>query len=173
MVNDIIINGIARTGKDTFIDLFRQSNPNTYVHNISSIDPFRTIPDLFGWEGIKNDDYRMCLYWLKQASKYINNYPTRFLLQKRETVLSLTRSMDIVIFYHIREPEEIDLLLKELPEAATLLIRGEERIEEFCPPSDMDVLEYSYDFIVYNRGTLEDLEKEAKAFKRRIDDFQA
>ena len=172
MVYDIIINGIARTGKDTFIDLFQKANQDMYVHNVSSIDPFRKIPEAFGWNGEKDDNYRMCLHLLKQASKHIDNYPTRFLLKKRETVLSLTQNMDITIFYHIREPKEIDLLLKELPEAVTLIIRGDEETEKACPPSDNEVLDYDYDFRVFNRGTLTHLRDEAEAFKRRIDDFR-
>ena len=174
MVNDIIINGIAQAGKDTFIEQFRQSNPDAYIFNLSSIDPFRKMPEAFGWKGGKDNNYRMCLHLLKQASKYINNYPTRDLLSRRNTAIASNESekKDLYIFYHIREPNEIEELLIKLPEAITLIIRGDERIENACPPSDIGVLEYEYDLQVFNRFNLENLRKEAELFKRRINDFQ-
>jgi CO dehydrogenase nickel-insertion accessory protein CooC1 len=43
----IIINGRGTSGKDTFIELFAKSYPNT-THNISSIDPIKDIAYIGG-----------------------------------------------------------------------------------------------------------------------------
>ncbi len=172
MVNDIIINGIARTGKDTFIEAFARSH-SAPVLNISSIDPFRKIPEMFGWNGEKDDDYRMCLHLLKRASKCIDNYPINFLLQERKKFIEENDGEeDIYIFYHIREPNEIEEFLKELPFALSLIIRGDEETENACPESDAEVLEYGYDLQVFNRLSLNRLIMEAEDFPRRVDEFR-
>ena len=166
MVYDVIINGTSRTGKDTFIDFVGDVlHGEVYVHNISSIDPFREIPIRFGWKGKKDDDYRTCLHLLKEASTYIDDFPTRFLLQERERVLQQGSFLkDTMIFYHIREPKEILSLMLRLPAVTTLLIKGSEEMGVLSSPSDAEVFQFNYDITISNRGTLSELKTQAKLF---------
>ena len=170
MIYDIVLNGLAQVGKDTFIEYVEKAlGSEAYVHNVSSIDPFRDIPKMFGWNGRKDDDYRMCLKLLKEASTYIGDYPNRFLLLTRaDVIFNNAKSDNIYIFYHVREPEEIKKLKSLLPELITVLLRGNHIIEQNFPPSDINVLNYQYDITVYNRGSLKDLQKTTKNFIKEL-----
>ncbi len=67
----IIINGVARSGKDTFIDIFKSLNPNTI--NISSIDKVKELAREMGWDGTKDDKSRKFLSDLKDLWTDYNN----------------------------------------------------------------------------------------------------
>ena len=74
-----------------------------------------------------------------------------------------------VVFIHCREPKEIDKLLKEFQDydPVTLLIRRKvaESVEQIND-SDNSVLDYSYDYTIYNDSTLSWLRNEAVIFLR-------
>lgn len=175
MVYDIVLNGLAKTGKDTFINLVGKAGlGDTFVYNVSSIDPFREIPKLFGWDGEKTDDYRMCLKLLKEASVCIDDFPNRFLLDMRKKVIKDYEDFleNIFIFYHIREPGEILKLKERIPKLITVLLRGKDEIEENFPASDIEVLDYQYDITVENKGNLEDLLATAEHFLKYVKEMK-
>jgi hypothetical protein len=74
-----------------------------------------------------------------------------------------------VVFIHCREPKEIDKLVYQFHQydPVTLLIRREaaESVEQIND-SDNSVLNYSYNYIVRNEGTLDDLKESARTFLR-------
>lgn len=155
-MKEFVINGPAESGKDTFIKLFAEkygNNPHT-VFNYSSIDPFRGVPYNFGWDGEKSEDYRSCLHYLKKAASFIDNYPIRHLHEMRN---QHSKDTD-VIFYHIREPEEIEKFIDslEFPPTTILVTRNSDYIPD--NPGDRKVWDFSYDYIVENTGSLEELE---------------
>ncbi len=160
MIFDVVINGIATCGKDTFISLLDHSESGLMVNNFSSIDPFRNMPKQFGWSGEKDDDYRMCLKTLKKASTYMNDYPSRYLEFQRNQILEKYEGLfqDVIFFYHIREPEEIDKFKKRIPTAKTVLV---EKTGIRIPESEECVLNYKYDYIVENNLDLKTLKDSA------------
>jgi hypothetical protein len=163
-MKEFIINGVAESGKDTFVSFVTNEmfKKNIKVFNYSSIDPFRTMPKQFGWESEKDNNYRKCLYYLKKASTYINDYPNKYLFSLRET----HKNTDVVVFYHIREPEEIDKFIsyykEDIPPTAILVTRNNISIPNNY--ADNDVNNFDYDCIVENNGTLDDLKDAAKTF---------
>jgi hypothetical protein len=71
-----------------------------------------------------------------------------------------------LVFIHCREPKEIDKLVREFDgEAVTLLIRrtAAESVEQINH-ADNEVLNYSYDYTIYNDSTLSWLRNEARIF---------
>jgi hypothetical protein len=153
MIKEYIINGIAGSGKDTLVKMIEKEN-KVNVYNFSSIDPFREVPREFGWNGDKDDTYRKCLSLLKQAS-ILYDYPSKYLLEKRSFVY-LTNE-DAIIFYHIREPEEIKKFKLLIPSIKTVLVyrRGIDIPEN---DADLSVASYlEYDMLIDNTGSLEDL----------------
>lgn len=165
-MKEFIINGCAESGKDTFIKLFAErygNNPYT-VFNYSSIDPFRAIPYNFGWNGEKTDEYRACLHYLKKASSFIDNYPIKYLHEMRN---KHTKDTD-VIFYHIREPEEIEKFIDslEVPPITILVARANDSIPD--NPGDRKVWDFSYDFIIENNTDLKQLKEAVETFHDNV-----
>jgi hypothetical protein len=71
-----------------------------------------------------------------------------------------------VMFIHCREPKEIERFVEEF-NAETLLIRRELAEEKnWENASDKGVLDYPYDYVVRNEGTLDDLRESAQVFLR-------
>lgn len=71
---------------------------------------------------------------------------------------------EVVAFVHCREPGEIARLVEEL-NATSLLIRREsaESVKQIND-ADNNVLNYDYNYIVQNEGTLDDLRESARVF---------
>ena len=76
---------------------------------------------------------------------------------------------NVMLFMHIREPEEIQRA-KERFDALTLLIKrpGYEPIQS--NHADRDVDQYDYDYTIVNNGTMQDLEQQASDFIEKIKD---
>ena len=73
MVRYIVINGIGRSGKDTFADLVKDHPLCSRFLNISSIDPIKDIAISLGWDGEKDDTSRTMLSELKSlCNKYFD-----------------------------------------------------------------------------------------------------
>jgi hypothetical protein len=164
-MTEIIINGVGGSGKDTFITLLSEKfGKDQSIFNYSSIDPFRNIPRVFGWGGQKDDSYRNCLHYLKKASSCIDDFPIRHLMEMRS---NHTRNSDI-IFYHIREPEEIEKFVKALPNTPITVLVTREGGTVPDNPGDRSVFDYHYDYVIENNGNLAELGKSAETFMKDI-----
>ena len=144
IIADILINGPAQSGKDTFIKIFEEKNPNLKVANVSSIDPFRTIPISWGWNGVKDESYRKALYYLKKAAIVLNDYPVEFLLEVRGKYVATFEKY--VIFYHIREPEEIKKLKEKLPFLQTIFLERDNNKPLSLEEDEINIRKYEYDY---------------------------
>ncbi len=153
----VIINGAGGVGKDTLCEL---ASRHFKITNVSSITPIKEIAAEFGWNGQKDDKSRRFLAELKRLSVEYNDFPTRWAVERyREFLLS---DSDI-LFVHIREPEEIEKLVRATDgRAKTLLIRGGERTRQTAYGNAADDLveNYSYDYYYVNDKPLEVAEGE-------------
>ena len=70
-----------------------------------------------------------------------------------------------LVFIDVREPEEIEKYKKEF-HAKTILIRNPEAEAKASNESDMDVLNYNYDYIIWNRHDKKVLMNNADRFIR-------
>lgn len=154
----IIINGTGGSGKDTFVQFCSEF---LNITNISSVDKVKEAAKiLVGWKGEKDEKSRKLLVDLKQLSIDYNNSPTEYIKEKYEEFM---KNNSEILFIHIREIDEIEKLKKVL-NAKTLLIRNPRVALITSNNSDGNVYKYTYDYIVENDGTLEDLKQKAKQF---------
>jgi len=71
------------------------------------------------------------------------------------------------MFIHIREIAEIEKI-KDVINAKTLLVKNPKVKLILSNESDANVNNYTYDYVLLNNGTLEDLQKKAKDFVKKI-----
>ena len=152
----IIINGMGKSGKDTFVNF---CSKYTSVINFSSIDKVKEVAKMIGWEGGKTEKDRKFLRDLKQLTTEYNDMAMESV---KIAVEEFNNSNNEIMFIHIREPKEIKRAVDYFNAKALLIKRdGIEKI--LSNESDANVENYDYDFII-NNTTLEDLEKEAIKF---------
>ena len=111
-----------------------------------------------GWNGSKDDKSRRFLSDLKALTVNYNNYPT---VWGKERFLEFLQSEDQIMFFHIREPEEIAKFVAATDGfAKTMLIRGGDRMkkENYGNVSDDGVENYEYDYYFTNDKSLEEAE---------------
>ena len=169
----VIINGTGGAGKDTFVTMCRDVLGITKILNISTVDYVKEIAEHCGWDGTKTPKNRKFLSDLKDLLTEWNDIPFKKVCQEVKTwqhIWIASGEYDkAVVFIHCREPKEIDKLLKEFEQydATTLLIRrtAAESVEQINH-ADNDVLNYSYDYTIYNDSTLSWLRNEAVVFLR-------
>lgn len=154
----IIINGSGGCGKDTFVSFVSEFIP---TRNYSSIDLIKSVAKRLGWDGGKTEKDRKFLSDLKQLSSEYNNAPLNDMKKVYNEFMS--NNTEELLFLHIREPEEIEIA-KNLFDAEILLIKNPNIKNIDSNEADRNVYSYSYDHVIYNDGTLEDLDTKAENF---------
>jgi len=77
-------------------------------------------------------------------------------------------NMDGVIFVNIRDPRILSKIKRNVDVTEQILIDRYDRVI-FGNEADDSVLDYDYDRVICNRGSLEDLNKESKRFCNLLD----
>jgi len=169
----IIVNGRPGVGKTTFEDFCQEIMGQVLVKKRSTIDIIKEIASNYGWNGQKTPRDRKFLSDLKDLFSNYNNLPHKDIenyIENWEDDLALRGlyNRPHILFVDSREPEDIQKLKDEF-EGMSLLIRrpGDEEIET-SNHADEDVFKSSYDFIVYNNGTVFELKQKAMAFIKWI-----
>lgn len=72
-----------------------------------------------------------------------------------------------ILFLHIREPEEIERVVREFG-AKTLLIVRDSVMHITSNMADKNVFDYSYDYVIENKGTIEELKDKARQFINEV-----
>lgn len=164
-----IINGSGGVGKDTFVNKVGEFVPTV---NYSSVKKIKEIATMGGWNGGKTDKDRKFLSDLKFLFSQYNDLPFEDMKAIYRKFKSIN-SKDKCLFFHIREPEEVERAKKEF-EAQTILVINSNIEEIKTNEADANVAKYNYDITIDNSGTLEDLEKIAKSFiKKYVFECQA
>ena len=168
----IIINGTGGVGKDTFVVMCKDVLGAERVFNISTVDFVKEVATMCGWDGTKTPKNRKFLSDLKDLLTEWDDIPLKKIMAEAvscsacaEMLGELDRS---VLFIHCREPKEIEKLVRAFQdEATTLLIRrSEAEAVKQINHADNDVLNYAYDYTIYNDSTLSWLRNEAVVFLR-------
>ena len=166
----VLINGKAGCGKDTFVTMCQDILSIDCVYNISTVDFVKQAAEYCGWDGTKTPENRKFLSDLKDLLACWNEIPFKKVIEGVRNCCACASLLDSfdnsVIFIHCREPKEIKKLVKEL-DAITLLIRRDaaECIEQINH-ADNEVLNYEYDYVIPNNGTLSELRARAEEFLR-------
>ncbi len=167
MVNVIVVNGYPRSGKDTFVN-FCKEKLGAFGVSVSTVDFVKYLAAQSGWDGSKTPENRKFLSDLKDLLTEWNDVPWKkveevFESIKIECFQYGLRDSDFFLFIHSREPKEIERFQKEYG-ALTVLIDREEVEGKQSNHSDAEVMNFNYDYIINNDGTLEELEMKAITF---------
>lgn len=167
MVNVVVINGFPRSGKDTFVK-FCKKILGPFGHSISTVDFVKELAIQCGWDGIKSPENRKFLSDLKDLLTEWNDVPWKKVEEEYNCIKTKCfqyglNDSDFFLFIHSREPEEIERFKEEYG-AVTVLVDRQEVKGEQSNHSDADVMNYSYDYIINNNSTLEDLQAQAATF---------
>lgn len=174
MKKAIIINGFGGVGKDTFIDTLRSEfnynhqgqtiyNAKWNIESIHCLDIVKKAAKILGWDGVSKDlKSRRFLHNLKNI---VTEYNDGCLLYMKTTFERIHDSDYLInlIFFHIREPKEIDKA-KEALNAIVIYVKNDNVLRNDHNLEDKDIENYPYDYIVNNSGTLKDLKIEAHKF---------
>ena len=174
MVIPVIINGSGGVGKDEFVNICRKlcdNNVNQFadVTNISSVEIIKNAAVTLGWDYGKTEKDRKFLSDLKALSKKYNNAPIKYMMNKYNNIADYKITAGIyILFFHIREIDEIKEFASMVKNPVTLLIRRNSVKEILSNSSDANVENFKYDIVIDNNGTLEDLENKAAEFLSSI-----
>jgi len=164
-VRVICVNGLSRSGKDSFIRFVKD---RAYSVTHSTID---TVKSALIETGMlhpfnKTEKERAFLTAVKQAWIEYSDGPFKEVLEKVKDIERTYKFMNnidhVFLFVQVREPSEMMKLAKHFWDSITTVLVERTGIE--VQPGDEDVYEWNYDFFVKNDGSLEDLEKEADRF---------
>ena len=165
-----IINGSGGVGKDTFVNMVKESiaklSPENTIYrvwNYSSIDKVKFIATQIGWNGGKSEKDRKFLSDLKVLTTEYNDMPFEDL--KRMVSIFREQTDTIFMFLHIREPKEIERAKNEF-NAYTILVTRDSIPQITSNIADGGVYNYEYDMKVTNNGTKEDLKELAELFAK-------
>lgn len=167
MVNVVVVNGFPRSGKDTFVNFCIQ-DLGPYGHAVSTVDFVKDLAKECGWDGTKTPKNRKFLSDLKDLLTDWGDIPWKKVEEifnhiKVECFQYGLSDSNFFLFIHSREPEEIERF-KEEYDAITVLVDRREVEEEQSNHSDNNVMNYTYDYIINNNGTLDELKMRAKTF---------
>lgn len=166
----IIVNGYAKSGKDTFIDLCRDIVGKKYSMKISVIDPVKDIAKYCGWNGRKTDKSRKFLCDLKDLLTEWGDIPFKRICTKID---EFSRDMEYYgvsgesfVFVIMREKEDTDRLVSEYKDKCTkiykVFIEGGE--QNTSNRADLNVVNSGYDITIENKSDLKELDRKAKKF---------
>jgi len=162
MINKIVINGVARSGKDTFVNLARYYLKDKTIYNISTVQEVREFcQDMLGIPFYDKSDLARAL-WHKTKMKY------------RDWIFwSITKNIDtmerctgdnIVWFIHSREPEDIQAYKNKYGETLVSLLIKRDNLSIPNNKADKGVFDYDYDVVIENNDDIVDFDKEVKVF---------
>lgn len=163
-----IINGSGGVGKDTFVAMVEKTLENIdygyCVYNYSSVTRVKSIMEDCGWDGIsKTEKDRKFMSDLKLLLTEYNDLPFKDLEFVANNFINSPYENDAMLFFHIREPEEIARAAKVF-NAKTILIKRDSVKHITSNMADENVYSYDYDIVIENNGTLEDLKNKAEQF---------
>lgn len=172
-----IINGVARSGKDTFIHkvetLLYEINPDIGINSYSLVDPIKSIIEEISFTDpieAKDDATRKLISnLLRTFEDFDGAVTTRLVNNVVNDVISHKYPIS-VYFLHIREPRDImvteDKIISMLPNAEInrVLVTNSNITHTPDNIGDLSVRDIDYDIEINNDGDLSNLETWAETF---------
>lgn len=161
----IIINGMGGSGKDSFVKACQNIDPT--IQNISSVNYVKQVAYELGWDGVKDTKGRRFLSDLKMALSAYNDAPFIMTIKDIEDY-----DKNATIFVHIRESDDISkykAYFEHNGDIVTTVVINNSRVKPITSNlADADVYNSSYDWIIDNEGTLDDLAQSAEFFLKNF-----
>lgn len=158
-----VINGSGGAGKDTFVSFLKELNPK--IENYSTVYLVKQIAASCGWLGGKGLKERKFLADLKTLLTDFNDLPYNDVCDEIYMLKEEDSGCEY-LFIHCREPEEIQRFVNDFGVRTILIDRKTEK--SYGNHADDNVLNYSYDYIIDNNGTLAELQLAAETFYENI-----
>ena len=154
-----IINGMARSGKDTFCNFVSEMYNDTY--HFSIVDLTKDYAKQLGWNGEKDEKGRKFLCELKRIT---DEYDDRNFQRVKDIIERLNIESDNMVYLvDMRETQDIERARKEL-DAKIVFIKNSNVPIINSNYADAGVFNINYDIEIDNSGTLDDLKDKAKDF---------
>ncbi len=170
-MNIFIVNGAPGSRKTTFESLVKLEckKQNIAVEVYSTIDFVKDVAKYCGWDGTKTLENRKFLSDLKDLLTQWSDLPFKKTLNWIESIKFRMWQNDVldkycILFIDCREPAEIKKLCDATGARSLLVRRADAENTETLNHADQNVLNYNYDIVIDNNGTLEDLDKRAFDF---------
>ena len=159
----LVINGAPGSGKTTFENMIR-ARMYPYYCSRSTIDRVKEIATECGWDGTKTLKNRKFLSDLKDLLTNYNDGPMQDIkrcLDNFEDDLRLhhVEGQPHIFCSDVREPAGLQRFKDEYGAITVLIRRTAAENEVTSNHADANVLNFNYDYIINNDGTLEDLER--------------
>lgn len=160
-----ILNGVARSGKNSFVKFFEETDKNNIVIDISTIDPIVDAMETLGIEYEKTDKWRKFASDLKDMCTKTFDVSFKYVI---ETIHDYSIfKFDTFLFVHCREPHEIERLKIAINEmdidCETILIIRENYDHVPDNHADQNVNNYEYDHVI-SADKLDELKEKATKF---------
>lgn len=167
----VVINGMPRAGKDQFVSFCQKHL--LWCLNTSTVDFVKEVAAMCGWDGTKTPKNRAFLSDLKDLLTQWNDVPFSKVEKSINNYVHEAESYDfgsedVLCFIHCREPQEIQKFVDRLGAKTLLMRRPDIESGEQSNHADANVLEYDYDYTIFNDGSLEELEQKAIAFIKEL-----
>lgn len=172
----VIINGAPTSGKSTFVEACMKLAKHGRVHEYSTVDFVKHLASECGWDGTKTAKNRKFLSDLKDLLTEWGDVP----FEKSREMITFWNGIanengltyrDIITFIHCREPKEIQKFIDYYGpvECTTLLIRRP-TVENSNQSNhaDEEVFNYDYETVIWNDGSLSQLEAMAREYMKKI-----
>jgi hypothetical protein len=170
-----IINGPARAGKDTFVELAEDlcfAYKSKYdIMSKSTIENLAYIAkDQFGYNPeVKSDKDRK---FLSDFKRLVDDYCDYTFKTVTSTIDIDIKNRDrfvlaspVVYFVHVREPYNIYRFTKHFYKSKTIFVDTTRNIHSVTNnESDLNVRDYDYDITVHNDGSIDDYREVVKRF---------
>lgn len=157
-----IINGYPMSGKDTFVNLIKD-NTEYNVLNTSAVSKIKELAMEIGWDGVtKGPKERKFLSDLKDLLDNFNKFSIRSIEDTIDYFYS-DECNDDLLFIHMRQPEDIEMIVDEFPEISTIFVHRDNH-DSINNHADANVENYQYDIHIQNNGTIEEFKGTALSF---------
>ena len=165
-----VINGRGGKGKDTVCSILAAmcDSSDIYFESFDSARLTKKIAKECGWDNKKDDRGRKLLADIQTALIEYDDIPFKKTHAAVCRELSNMRNKN-VFFIHAREPREITKYVDAF-DAKTVLVVNDNVPDVTSNHADASVLEYKYDFIIENNGSITDLKQTVlDFFKKEVD----
>lgn len=172
MVKMICINGMPKSGKDTFVQMVMELLPDGMCKNVSTVDYVKEVATEIGWDGTKTPKNRKFLSDLKDLLAEWDDVPYRKVGMKYsfyERYLEMHNiNLPGLMFVHTREPEEIARFQEEYGALTVIVRRAAVEEAEQSNHADANVFNFHYDVEIDNNGDLFALRAAAHKFVKEM-----
>lgn len=179
----VAVNGAPTAGKTTFELLvrdIRMKQDKKFTHIWSVVAPIKEMArthfgigmwDEWGEFPEKTPELRRFYSDLKDTFDRYCDYTYTNCLTEINSYYSRTENADILLFIDAREAKDLQMLRDKFNATVVCIRRANAENLETSNHADAGVLNFKYDYEIWNNGALEDLKELAYKFCEELEDF--